>query len=204
MEQILIYIKHNLKILWRFIEWINEIIFLVWHNKRLDLILNEVYDEVHISDFIFRRINSLDLESLHNLLTTQGKGDLEYFNPHSFDIKTLKRYQKSHTFLMMGTFDRNKLVGYFFLRFFANKKCFVGRLIDTQYRGKGIGAMMNMIMYETSWRMGFRCLSTISRHNKNVIKAHAKNPNLVVLKEMSNDYLLVEFVKIVNSAVSER
>ena len=96
---------------------------------------------------------------------------------------------------MMGAFDKERLAGYFFLRFFASKKCFVGRIIDKPYRGKGIGNIMNHIMYQTAWRMGFRCLSTISKNNHAVIRAHAKNTSMVVLKELQNDYLLVEFVK---------
>jgi len=96
---------------------------------------------------------------------------------------------------MMGAFANERLIGYFFLRFFANRKCFVGRLIDADSRGKGIGQIMNNIMYETAWRLGFRCLSTISNNNKAVIGAHAKNPAMVVLKELPNEYLLVEFVR---------
>jgi hypothetical protein len=96
---------------------------------------------------------------------------------------------------MMGSFDGNKMTGYFFLRFFANKKCFVGRLIDKDYRGRGIGPVMNNIMYETAWRMSFHCLSTISRNNKAVMRAHAKNRTMIVLKELQNDYLLVEFIR---------
>ena len=95
---------------------------------------------------------------------------------------------------MMGTFADQKMVGYFFLRFFANRKCFVGRLIDKEYRGKGIGYEMNKIMYNTAWEMGFRCLSTISKNNKSVMGAHAKNSAMIVLKELQNDYLLVEFI----------
>ncbi len=96
---------------------------------------------------------------------------------------------------MMGAFNQDKIVGYFFLRFFPNKQCFVGRLIDKEYRGQGIGTVMNNIMYETAWRMKFRCLSTISKNNIAVIRAHAKNPNMNVIKELQNDYLLVEFVR---------
>ncbi len=201
MEQILLYVKQNLKILWRIIEGINGFIFWVLYKRKLDRILNEVFMRVEKSNYIFRRINSLDIMALHNMLTLQSENDLEYFKPHAFDIRTLKKYQKSHTFLMMGTYDKDKLIGYFFLRFFANKRCFVGRLIDDQYRGQGIGSMMNLIMYETAWGMDFRCFSTISRNNKNVIKAHAKNPNMVVLKELDNNYLLIEFVRNANSAV---
>jgi GNAT superfamily N-acetyltransferase len=71
----------------------------------------------------------------------------------------------------------------------------VGRLTDKDYRGIGIGKAMNRIMYETAWRMGFRCLSTISRNNTLVMKAHAENRNMVVLKELAGDYMLVEFVR---------
>ena len=71
----------------------------------------------------------------------------------------------------------------------------MGRLIDKDFRGKGIGELMNNIMYTISWNMGFRCLSTISKNNTAVISAHKKNTAMVVIKELSNDYLLVEFVQ---------
>jgi RimJ/RimL family protein N-acetyltransferase len=96
---------------------------------------------------------------------------------------------------MMGAFDGERMIGYFFLRFFANKKCFVGRIIDKDYRGKGVGLTMNKIMYETAWGMFFRCYSTISNNNKAVIKAHAKNSSMKIRKELANDYLLVEFIR---------
>jgi hypothetical protein len=86
------------------------------------------------------------------------------------------------------------MAGYFFLRFFMNGKCFVGRLIDKDYRGKHIGKVMNRIMYETAWKMNFRCLSTISKNNQFVMRSHADNQKMVVLKDLQNDYLLVEFL----------
>ncbi len=95
----------------------------------------------------------------------------------------------------MMAFKDDELVGYFFLRFFMNRKCFVGRLIDKSYRGQGIGLVMNDIMYETAWSMNFRCLSTISKNNIAVMKAHSKNPSAKIIKELQDNYLLVEFVK---------
>jgi hypothetical protein len=94
---------------------------------------------------------------------------------------------------MMGAFASDELVGYFFLRFFFNKKCFVGRLVDYKYRRKRIGEGMNHIMYGIAWQMGFRCLSTISVNNSNVMVAHARNPNMVILKHLRNNFILVEF-----------
>jgi GNAT superfamily N-acetyltransferase len=159
------------------------------------MVLKGVFEEVSDPQYTFRKLVQTDLVPLHELLSSQNEGDLEYFKPHGFNMASLERQLTIPSFLMMGAFDGKKMAGYFFLRFFANKKCFVGRLTDKDYRGKGIGQVMNRIMYETAWRMGFRCLSTISRNNTLVMKAHAGNSSMVVLKELAGDYILVEFVQ---------
>ncbi|MZP57085.1 MAG: hypothetical protein GT600_16735 [Bacteroidales bacterium] len=189
------FIKHNVRFLWRIIEWGNGILFSLLYRSRLEKVLSGVFEEVTESRYNFRKLAQADINGLHLLLNSRDEGDLDYFKPHRFDIKSLERQLKIPSFLMMGAFDGEKMAGYFFLRFFANKKCFVGRLTDKDYRGKGIGRTMNRIMYETAWRMGFRCLSTISRNNTLVMKAHAENRNMVVLKELAGDYKLVEFVR---------
>jgi hypothetical protein len=195
MEKILIFIKHHLSFLWRIIEWGNGIVFYSLYKSRMDKVSQMVFIEYTVPPFSYRRLNESDAEELFDLIKSQETSDLHFFHPHGLDLISIRRQYKNLSFLMMGAFDGDKMVGYFFLRFFVNKKCFVGRLIDKKYRSKGIGSVMNSIMYETSWRMGFRCLSTISRNNKAVMHAHAKNHTLIVLKELHNNYLLVEFVR---------
>jgi hypothetical protein len=199
MEKFLIFIKHHFRFLWKIIEWGNGFLFSSLYKTRLENILQGLFEELTVPRFSYKRLIARDIQPLHYLITGQPASDLEYFRPHGFDISSLDKQFRNPSFLMMGTFDGEKIVGYFFLRFFATGKCFVGRLIDQNYRGKGIGETMNTIMYEVAWRMGFRCLSTISRHNTSVMKAHAKNPTMIVLKELQNDYLLVEFVKNTNA-----
>jgi hypothetical protein len=195
MEKILIFIKHHFTFLWRIIEFANGYLFSLFYKSRMGTVLQSVFKEVNEPPFSYRCLNLSDAESLEYLINSQKSSDLEYFKPHGFDIHSIRKQFNNPSFLMMGAFDGSKMAGYFFLRFFANRKCFVGRLIDENYRGKGMGPVMNRIMYETSWRMGFRCLSTISRNNTAVIRAHAKNPGMVVLKDLPNDYLLVEFIR---------
>jgi hypothetical protein len=195
MEKILIFIKHHFGFLWIIIEWLNGIIFQLLFKSRMDNITAEIFAEVTETPYSYRKLITQDIESLYNLINSQNITDLKYFNPHKFDLKAIQRQFKSRSFLMMGVFEKNKMVGYFFLRFFSNKKCFVGRLIDKDYRGLGIGPVMNNIMYEIAWRLGFRCLSTISKNNTAVMHAHVKNPAMIVLKELQNNYLLVEFVR---------
>jgi hypothetical protein len=195
MEGFLIFIKHHFGFIWKIIEWGNGLLFSFLYQSKLEKVLPDVFRENTESQFLFRKLSLSDAGALHNLICSQTESDLMYFKPHGFDIESIRKQFNNHSFLMMGVFEQQKITGYFFLRFFANRKCFVGRLIDTEYRGKGIGLIMNKIMYETSWRMGFRCFSTISKNNLAVIRAHAKNQRMVIQKDLANEYLLVEFVR---------
>lgn len=195
MERILLFIKHHLSALWRIIDRFNGLLFNFIFSARLNKVLPGVFSDVPQDGFTYRRLNSADLNTLYDLISSQPSSDLKFFNPHGFDHKSLAAHLKKPSFLMMGAFKEGKMVGYFFLRFFVNRRCFVGRLIDRQFRGMNIGTKMNFIMYETAWRMKFRCLSTISKHNMAVMKAHARNRQMRILRDLPNDYLLVEFVK---------
>jgi hypothetical protein len=195
MESILIFIKHHLGFLWKVIEWGNGIIFSLLYKSRMNKVTRMTIDKFGVPPYSYRRLNQSDAEALYELINSQEASDIQYFNPHGFDLNSISSQSQKRAFLMMGAFNGEILAGYFFLRFFANKKCFVGRLIDKEYRGKGLGTVMNDIMYEISWTMQFRCLSTISRNNSAVMRAHAKNPSMIVLMELPNDYLLVEFIR---------
>ena len=195
MIRVLIFIKHNLVFIWKWIEFANSSIFYLLYHVKLESVLSGVFREIPQTQYSSRKLLMQDIEPLYKLIHSQEISDLKYFSPHGFDINSLQKQMKNKSFLMMGVFDKNILVGYFFLRFFINRKCFVGRLIDKDYRGKGIGSIMNTIMYETAWRLKFRCLSTISRDNKAVVKAHSRNSSVKILKELQNNYLLIEFIR---------
>jgi len=195
VEKLLIFIKHHLGFLWRIIEWGNGLAFSALYKSRMQKVLPGVFAEFGLSPFHFRPLTGEDSKALFDLIHAQQAEDLRYFSPHAFDLDSIRKQFSNPAFLLMGTFSEDQLVGYFFLRFFANRKCFVGRLINQEHRGMGIGSIMNNIMYETAWRMKFSCLSTISKQNKAVIRAHSKNKAMKVLKELDNDYLLVEFVR---------
>jgi len=198
MENVLIFIKHHFAFLWRIIECGNGWIFSLFYKSKLEKVLPAVLKELNENEYSFRRLKPSDAEALYKMINMQTLYDLDYFHPHRFDLISIKSQFENHSFLMMGAFEDDIIVGYFFLRFFINRKCFVGRLIDKNYRGRGIGEVMNKIMYETAWGMKFHCMSTISRRNKAIMKAHSKNQSMIIRKELQNDYLLVEFVQNAN------
>jgi len=146
MEKVFIFIKHHFRILWRLIEWANGLIFQVLFRPSLNRILPRQFLGAEESPFLFRALKANDAEALHGLIHSQESSDLIYFSPHDFDLPSIEKQFKNRSFLMMGVFDQERIIGYFFLRFFANRRCFVGRIIDHSYRGKGIGNQMNRIM----------------------------------------------------------
>jgi len=194
VEKILIFIKHHFHFLWQIIEWGNGLLFYLFYNRKLRNLLPTIFHDNVLNPFSFRILDRIDETKLVELIRNQNEDDLKYFKPHGFDLESIRKQFARLSFLMMGVFDNEKLIGYFFLRFFTNSKCFVGRLIDKQCRGRGIGEVMNSIMYQTAWKMNFRCLSTISRKNLKVMRSHSRNPHMVILRELGNDYLLVEFI----------
>jgi hypothetical protein len=195
LVRILIYTKHHLSFIWNLIEGLNAFLFRLMHGRRFKSVVPNVIHYFGLPGYNFRQLVTNDLPALNSLLNKQSPGRLDYFKPHGFDVKSLQKVYKNPSFLMMGAFKGPQLVGYFFLRCFWNRKCFVGRLIDQPYEGKGIGRIMNNIMYNIGWSMNFRVLSTISKNNHLVMRSHSGNKTMRVLKELPNDFLFVEFVK---------
>lgn len=194
MVRILLYIKHNLPGVWKLAEMVNGALFRLLHERRFNVAVRQVLDDSPVSEYTYRLLQPDDLKTLETLLLNQTPERVEYFKPHAFNYKSLLNVYNNPAFFMFGVFKGEDLAGYFFLRCFWSKKCFVGRIIHPDYEGKGIGKEMNRIMYNTGWMTGFRVLSTISRNNKLVIRSHSGNPYMVVLKELKDNYMMVEFL----------
>jgi len=191
---LLLKIKHRLPILWRVIEQVNSLLFMILHNRRVMANAHASLDRYRLAGFHFRPITSADSAIVSAFLSRQSAARMEFFKPHGFDLQSVTRKTKEPAFLMFGTFKGEAMVGYFFLRCFWNRKAFVGRAIDRDWAGQGIGCVMNQILYYTAWESRFRCLTTISKHNHSVIRSHANNPCSRIIGDLANDYMLVEMV----------
>ena len=195
IARILLFIKHRLPWLWQVVECLNTLLFRVLHQKSVQQQVAHAFKSFKLEGFWFRPLNPGDLNHLHDLILRQGNERLRFFQPHGFDEENLRKAHANPAFLMFGVFREEELVGYFFLRCFWNRKCFVGRLIDEPFEGQGIGRVMNDIMYHIAWWSGFRCMTTISKHNTAIMRSHHRNPHARQIGELDNDYLLVEFVE---------
>ena len=191
----LLFIKHRLPWLWVLVDWLNGRLYSLLHGKRVAVQIDRAFSEFGLDGVEFRPLADTDLDALDALLERQGEERLQYFQPHKFDLASLMRMHRNPAFLMFGVFEEDRMVGYFFLRCFWNRKCFVGRMIDAPHEGRGIGRVMNQIMYNIAWRSGFRCMTTVSKENHQIIRSHRNNPHAHVIGELANGYIWVEFLE---------
>ena len=181
--------------LWSVIEKINSWIFGIFYARLLHHKLALLMKLASDNTIVFRLLTRQDKTSLLQLLNSLEPELTGYFEAHDFTDAAIIKHLNNKGFIMIGAFHGGKLVGYFFLRAGINKKCFVGRLIHRDFRNKGIGSKMTRILHHASWQSGYRVFATLSPHNTPVIQSHKNNDNMKLLKELPDNYWLVEFVK---------
>ncbi len=180
----LLFIKHRVPLVWLVVERVNSFAIQIYSQYEGWKALGTMSMRFQAWWFQFRRLCAEDLLSLFKLINDREKIGLHSFNRTVLIPGLYKRSIATKAFLMFGVFQQQEIVGYFFLRCFWNRKCFVGRLIDEPCEKKGIGRVMNPIMYHTAWRSGFRCFTTVSQSNDLVMRSHKNNPFAKVLKKL--------------------
>lgn len=191
MEKILLYIKHNLKPLWKVIEHCNELALKVLYRRQLAEI-EKTYRNCTATntEFHYRLIARDDVDKLHGLLSRLDSDHVRFFNPHGFTHDDLTQVLHSKNLVTFGYFYNKELVGYFFLRLFVGKKAFLGYVVKPDHGGRGIGKDMVRILCGIARSFGWTAHATISDKNIASLKLH----NYRVVKKLPNDYVLIKYI----------
>lgn len=195
MIKLLLYIKKKLPFIWRFVELLNSLIFRLLFTRRITLNATKVLSDSLIEKFTYRFLNKNDLQPLHQFFNNQEQEQFNFFKPHDFDIETLRRLLNNPSFFMFGVFDSEKLIAYFFLRCFINKKSFTGRMVDEKYQGQGIAKNMGRILHHIAWGSHFRVFGTASRNNFKSLRSYKAINNFKIIKELENNFIFFEYLK---------
>jgi len=193
IEKLLMYIKHHFSVIWSLIDFANRTILNLFYRKKIKLVKKQYSELCNIGVFSFKLLTSDDVDSLKKLFLSMNKEYLKYFKPHKTDRKSLSKIINNKSFIPLGFFYKEELIGYFFLRLFCNKRAFIGRLVSEKYKGKGIAKKMAEILYQISDIIGFNVYSTISKNNIASLKSHASVREYTIIKKLPNDYLLIKF-----------
>ena len=182
------FIQDKLPFLWELVEWGNSALFQLRYGR----------DSEKIAGILqrfpgFSEAESNDIPELVRFFEAQPEDAFRFFRPHGFDEKTLRKLQKRKSFLMFCVRNtEGGIVGYFFLRSFFIGKTFLGKMVDANSQGKGIGTQMCLCSMDIATALGLRMFETISKENIASLRSTEKVLNTRIVKEMENGYLYIE------------
>lgn len=186
-------IRDKFSWLWDIIEYLNSFLFYMRYGKKLENIdfknIPEGYEVTPINAIVTKR--------MVEFFARQPEDAFKFFHPHGFDEKNIKKLQKNKAFLGYVLLDKlnNKIAGYCFNRCFFHGQGFRGRMVDIEYRGKGLGTTMNKLLNEVGFGIGVRLFETVSKDNVASYKSALSASNVRVVKELPDNELYLEIIK---------
>lgn len=183
-------IRDKFSFLWEIVESVNGWLFACRYRNKL-MGVNELLAPLS-SEYIVRQTNETDVNSLVQFFKEQPDEAFEFFKPHGFDEKSVRKIVKNKAFQTFVVTDNERVLGYFFLRSFFNGKCFRGRIADYRTRGKGIGKLMAKAIEQVAVYEGLRMFASISPDNFASLESAKAVSDVMVIKTLENGYYYVE------------
>ena len=172
------------------VEFGNEKLFLLRYGKRLKKVSTclEQYQDV----YQIKEAALDDVQSMVAFFAKQPEDAYTYFQPHGFDEKSIKRLVKNKAYLIFLVYNEKEIVGYYFLRCFFIGKSFLGKMVDHNHQGKGIGKMMCLSAMDVATLLHLRMFETISKDNISSLYSTQKVLDTKIIEEMENNYIYIE------------
>lgn len=183
-------LQDKLPCIWNMVEWANSTLFVLRYGRKLKCIKSIL--EEHSNVYILRQALLSDSDNIVRFFQEQPNDSYKYFRPHDFDLITIKRLIKRKSYLFFIVLDNEKVIGYYFLRCFFIGKCYLGKLLDKDYQGKGIGKTMCLSSMEVASHIGLHMYETISKDNLASLYSSQRVLDIQIIEEMDNNYLYVE------------
>ena len=186
-------LRDKLSWLWNIIEWVNGVMFSLRYGNKLKglkcTVVPEGYEMIPIRD--------VSTDRMVEFFARQPEEAFMYFKPHGFDAKSIKRLQRNRAFLgyVLRDTSNGQIAGYRFNRCFFHGQGFRGRMVDIDYRGKGLGTAMNKILNDVSFGIGLRLFETVSKDNIPSYRSAMSASNVKVVKELPHNELYLEILK---------
>ena len=191
------FFRDNMPWLWDLIDVLNSFLFTVRYGRRLRLISSEgIIIKGLPSKFKIVPIREIPTEQLVAFFAHQPEEAFEFFKPHGFDAKSIKKLQRNKAFLAYVLLDGHQISGYCFNRSFFHGKGFRGRMVDIDYRGMGLGIMMNRILNKVGFGIGLRVFETVNKDNIASYRSAMSANNVRILEELDGKDLYLEILKV--------
>lgn len=182
-------VRDRMPWLWQMTDRVNSMLFTLRYGQRVAQIEKTWGKGI---PYTIVPLRCYDAEEISHFFAHQPAEAFRFFRPHSFDVKSIRQLQKNRAFLAYMLEQEETLVGYFFLRSFFWGKCFRGRMVDIDWRGKGIGTLMNRLMNRLGYGLGMHIFETVSADNVASLKSAEAASDIRVLKRLPSNDLYIE------------
>lgn len=186
------FLRDKLSWLWNFVEFINSWLFSIRYGKKLKAFS---FSELPMG-YEVTPLRKVSTDKIVEFFNRQPEEAFEYFKPHGFDEKSIKRLQGNKSFLGYLLLDKanGNIAGYCFNRCFFHGQGFRGRMVDMEYRGKGLGTAINKLLNEVGFGIGLRLFETVSKDNVASYRSALSASKVKIVKEMPHNELYLEIL----------
>lgn len=189
------FLRDKLPFIWDLIDIINSYLFFLKYGQKLKVVEQSVllqYSQSNNMEIV--RLNEVATDKLVAFFAVQPEEAYTYFKPHGFDSKSLKKLQRNHSFLAYILMENDQISAYCFIRSFFMGKGFRGRMVGIDYRGRGLGTLMNKLMNDIGFGVGLRLFETVSKNNVASYRSALSASSVKVLEELDHNELYLEIL----------
>lgn len=190
------FFRDKMPFIWDMIDILNSFLFSLRYGQKMKSVEATVlhqYTKMSGMEVVCLRDVSTDM--IANFFATQPDDAYTFFKPHGFDAKSLKKLQRNRSFLAYILMENGQVVAYCFVRSFFMGKGFRGRMVGMDFRGRGLGTLMNKMMNDIGFGIGLRLFETVSKDNVASYRSALSASNVKIVEELDHNELYLEILK---------
>lgn len=190
------FLRDKFPFIWDLIDVLNSVLFSIRYGRKLKSVEGEVLQQyAEMSGMEVVRLRDVPTDKIANFFVAQPEDAYTFFKPHGFDVKSLKKLQRNRSFLAYVLMENGQVSAYCFLRSFFMGKGFRGRMVGVDFRGRGLGTLMNKMMNDVGFGIGLRLFETVSKDNVASYRSALSASNVRIVEELEHNELYLEILK---------
>ena len=192
------FLRNHLPWIWDLVDLLNAALFSLRYGSRLRKVEAALLSQPVLDNkqMVYRvlPLRQVPTETLVDFFARQPEEAYRFFKPHGFDVNSIHKLQRNRAFLAYVLMDGSQVAGYCFNRSFFHGKGFRGRQVGIDYRGRGLGTLMNCLLNEIGFGIGLRLFETVNKDNLASYRSALSASHVKVLKEMEGNDLYLEIL----------
>lgn len=196
LYQIAHFLRDKLPFIWDLIDLLNSALFSIRYGRKLKSVEVEVLSQyAGMSGMEVVCLRDVPTDKIAKFFAAQPEDAYTFFKPHGFDVKSLKKLQRNSSFLAYVLMNNGNIAAYCFIRSFFMGKGFRGRMVGMNFRGRGLGTLMNKLMNDIGFGIGLRLFETVSKDNIASYRSALSASRVKVVEELEHNELYLEILK---------